>query len=178
MSAIDDFRNAKDEFFRNDPHSPLTQDQRAAFKGLRYFPENPSLDLVVDLEPFQDRKRVSILTNTGDAQTFLRLGNFNFTVDAVPASLTVYANEHGFFLPFADAMAGEETYGAGRYLEPERLPDGRFHVNFNLAYNPYCAYNENWSCPITPQENRIKVPIRAGEMTFKSHMEAEGTSAS
>jgi uncharacterized protein (DUF1684 family) len=169
MSTLEAFRKAKDDFFRNDPQSPLTQDQRLAFKGLKYFPENPGLDLVVDLAPFRDKKRVSILTNTGDTQTYLRLGKFNFVVDAVPASLTVYANEHGFFVPFADSLAGKETYGAGRYLEPERLPDGRFHVDFNHAYNPYCAYNENWSCPITPQENRIAVPVRAGEMTFEDH---------
>lgn len=170
MSTLDEFRKAKDDFFRSDPHSPLTREQRRAFKGLRYFGENPVLDLTVDLQPFQDKQRVSILTNTGDTQTYLRLGKFDFEIDAEPASLTVYANEHGFFLPFADSLAGEDTYGAGRYLEPERLPDGRFHVDFNQAYNPYCAYNENWSCPITPQENRIKVPIRAGEMTYEEHI--------
>ena len=169
MSALDDFRKAKDDFFRRDPQSPLSPEQRLAFKGLRYFPENSGLDLIVDLEVYPDRKRVSILTNTGDAQTYLRLGKFNFVVDGVPASLTVFANEQGYFLPFADTLAGKETYGAGRYLEPEKLPDGRFHVDFNLAYNPYCAYNENWSCPITPQENRIKLPLRAGEMTFEEH---------
>jgi uncharacterized protein (DUF1684 family) len=169
MTALDELRKAKDEFFRNDPYSPLTHEQRLTFKGLRYFPENRALDLVVDLKPFQERKRVSILTNTGDAQTYLRLGSFEFVVDTVVASLTVFANEHGYFLPFADSLAGEETYGAGRYLEPEKQPDGRFHVDFNQAYNPYCAYNENWSCPITPQENRIAVPIRAGEMTFEDH---------
>ena len=169
MSALNDFRKAKDDFFRRDPQSPLTKEQRLAFKGLRYFPENPGLDLTVDLEVYPDKKRVSILTNTGDAQTYLRLGKFNFVVDGVPASLTVFANEQGYFLPFADALAGKETYGAGRYLEPEKLPDGRFHVDFNLAYNPYCAYNENWSCPITPQENRIKLPLRAGELTFEEH---------
>jgi uncharacterized protein (DUF1684 family) len=75
------------------------------------------------------------------------------------------SNELGFFLPFVD-LSGVETYGAGRYLEPVERPDGRFEVDFNLAYNPYCAYNENWSCPITPAENRLRVPIRAGEMVF------------
>ncbi len=62
-----------------------------------------------------------------------------------------------------DSLANEETYGAGRYLDPEVLPDGRFHINFNVAYNPYCAYNDLYSCPLTPFENRVKVPIRAGE---------------
>ena len=77
-------------------------------------------------------------------------------------------NDSGeLFLPFADATSGVETYGAGRYLEPEALPDGRMSVDFNYAYNPYCAYNERWSCPITPAENRIDVPIRGGERIFR-----------
>jgi uncharacterized protein (DUF1684 family) len=84
-------------------------------------------------------------------------------VDNQPAELTVFFNQNGAFLPFVDNLAGQETYPAGRYLEPEPLPDGRFLVDFNMAYNPYCAYNEMWSCPLTPFENRLKVPIRAGE---------------
>ena len=81
-------------------------------------------------------------------------------------ALTVYANPQGFFLPFVDALAGTETYGAGRYLDPEPLGGGRVLLDFNRAYNPYCAYNEQWSCPITPRENRLAVPIRAGEKLF------------
>ena len=83
--------------------------------------------------------------------------------------LTLYAVGDEFFLPFVDSLAGKETYGAGRYLEPHRHGDGPFHIDFNYAYNPYCAYNERWSCPITPAENRLKVPIRAGEKLFESH---------
>ena len=68
-----------------------------------------------------------------------------------------------FFLPFVDTLAGEETYPAGRYLEPVQLEGNTFRIDFNQAYNPYCAYGDNWSCPITPAENRLSVPIRAGE---------------
>jgi len=64
-------------------------------------------------------------------------------------------------------LAGSETYPAGRYIEPEQLPNGKFLLDFNFAYNPYCAYNEQWSCPLTPFENRLKVPIRAGEKVYK-----------
>ena len=81
--------------------------------------------------------------------------------------LTLYHGAYGFFLPFVDSAAGIETYPSGRYLEPEPLPGDRFLVDFNLAYNPYCAYNDRWSCPITPFENRLKVPVRAGEKMFK-----------
>jgi uncharacterized protein (DUF1684 family) len=102
-------------------------------------------------------------------QNYDRFGRFHFEVDGEGVDLTVFQNEHGFFLPFADSLAGQETYGAGRYLEPELLSNGQLLVDFNLAYNPYCAYNAKWSCPITPAENRLKVPIRAGEKVFEVH---------
>ncbi|MEW5941072.1 MAG: DUF1684 domain-containing protein, partial [Chloroflexota bacterium] len=96
----------------------------------------------------------------------VRYGKLKWTVDGQDAELTIYEADYGFFLPFVDSLAGNETYPAGRYLEPEALGDNRFLVDFNLAYNPYCAYNEAWSCPLTPFENRLKVPIRAGEKLF------------
>lgn len=169
MSDLEAFRKMKDEFFRTSPHSPLTPEQKRRFRGLNYFPENPDLDLVVEVEEFPEKETIQMQTTTGDVQTYERFGRFRFTVEGQEVELTIYRNEHGYFLPFVDALAGKETYPAGRYLEPERLPDGRFRVNFNLAYNPYCAYNEAWSCPITPFENRLPVPIRAGEKIFEDH---------
>jgi hypothetical protein len=169
MSSLEQFRRQKDDFFRESPHSPLAPEQQEAFEGLNYFPENPTLDFKVDHEPFDDPERVQIQTNTGDVQSYQRYGRFRFDVEGKGAALTIFRNENGYFLPFVDSMAGEETYGAGRYLEPEELPDGRFHVDFNMAYNPYCAYNLNWSCPITPPENRLDVPVRAGEKVFENH---------
>jgi uncharacterized protein (DUF1684 family) len=169
MSELTQFRKMKDEFFREDHHSPLTADQKPEFSGLVYFPENTELDLWVEVETFDEQNEVQILTNTGDVQTYIRFGQFEFEYGEEHARLTLYANEHGYFLPFADSLAGTQTYGAGRYLEPEEGPDGRFHVNFNLAYNPYCAYNEYFSCPITPAENRLKIPIPAGEKIFQEH---------
>jgi len=88
-------------------------------------------------------------------------------VEGEEASLTVYSNEYGFFIPFVDSQAGKVTYGAGRYLDPELKEDGMLILDFNLAYNPYCAYNELYSCPIPPAENRLSVPIKAGEKNYK-----------
>jgi uncharacterized protein (DUF1684 family) len=166
MSELDEMRREKDAFFGESHHSPLLPEQQADFAGLNYFPENPELHLEVDVERFPEQEQIQIQTNTGDVQTYTRFGRFSFEVQGEQAELTVLENEHGYFLPFADSLAGTETYGAGRYLEPSRLPDGRFEVDFNEAYNPYCAYNEKWSCPITPFENRLKVPVRAGEKVF------------
>jgi uncharacterized protein (DUF1684 family) len=168
MSILDEFRRQKDEFFRRDPHSPLTPEQRQAFKGLAYFPENPALKLVTAIDEFEDKARVTMITSTGGVQDYLKYGQFTFQVDGQPATLQVYQDpDHGhLFLPFVDATAPEESYGAGRYLEIEQEPDGRFQVDFNLAYNPYCAYNPNWSCPVPPKENRLSVRIEAGEKRF------------
>ena len=167
MSKLEHIRREKDAFFKHDPHSPLLPEQKAGFSALRYFPENPDLDLSVEVERFPEGDEIQIQTNTGDVQTYERFGRFGFEIDGEPAQLTIFHNDNGYFLPFTDLLAGEETYGAGRYLEPERMPDGRFEVDFNQAYNPYCAYNGHWSCPTTPPENRLKVPIRAGEKTFE-----------
>ncbi len=165
MSELERFRKEKDEFFRESHQSPLLPKQQAAFGGLSYFPENPDLRLSVEVERMAG-EQVQIQTNTGAVQTYRRYGRFKFRVEGQVAELTIFENETGYFLPFADSLANQETYDAGRYLEPERQADGRFEVDFNLAYNPYCAYNERWSCPITPPENRLKVPIRAGERIF------------
>ncbi len=169
MDELERFRREKDEFLRINPQTPLTPEQRQAFTGLRYFPREPDLDLVVEVEEFPEHQSVEIQTSTGDVRSYERFGRFHFTVEGQEVGLTIYRSEDGYFLPFVDSLAGKETYGAGRYLEPVELPDGRFAVNFNLAYNPYCAYNANWSCPITPLENRVKVPIRAGEELFEAH---------
>ncbi len=166
MTELEEFRAGKDDFFAHHPQSPLTPDQKRDFRGLNYFPENPALRLEVKLEPFPEPDRIEMQTTTGDMQVYYRIGRIKFPVDGQEAELTIYQSEHGYFLPFVDSLAGKETYPAGRYLEPEPLPGGRFLVDFNLAYNPYCAYNDAWSCPLTPFENRLKVPIRAGEMLF------------
>ena len=169
MNELRKFRQQKDDFFRSHHQSPLTHEQTHDFKGLHYFPENPALKFEVKVEEFAEKEQISIQTSTGDIVSYDRYGQFEFTVDGITAKLTLYASDGEFFLPFVDALAGKETYGAGRYLEPYPLGNGKFLIDFNYAYNPYCAYNARWSCPLTPVENRLKVPIRAGEMVFEAH---------
>jgi hypothetical protein len=166
MKTLKTFRAEKDDFYARHHQSPLTPAQKRDFKGLDYFPENTALRLEIDVEISSTPESIMIDTTGGQPQTYQRFGRFKFVVDGQPAELTIYKNQNGYFLPFVDNLAGKETYPAGRYLEPEKLPNGKFLVDFNLAYNPYCAYNEQWSCPITPAENRLKVTIRAGEKIF------------
>ena len=166
MTELEVFRAEKDEFFGNHPQSPLTRGQKNDFNGLNYFPENDALRLEVKVDEFPIKEQFEMQTSTGDVQLYEKFAKFQFLVDGEKAELTIYQSQHGFFLPFVDSLAGRETYPAGRYLEPEPLPGGLFFVDFNIAYNPYCAYNEMWSCPITPAENRLKVAVRAGEKLF------------
>jgi uncharacterized protein (DUF1684 family) len=168
MTELEDFRAQKDDFFGSHPQSPLTREQKLNFKGLNYFPEKEDLRLEVKVDEFLMKETFEMQTSTGDVQVYEKFGKFRFKVEGDEAELTIYQSEHGFFLPFVDSLANLETYPAGRYLEPEPLPGGHFLVDFNVAYNPYCAYNEMWSCPITPAENRLKVAVRAGERLFHS----------
>src|SRR5574341_779916 len=168
MSVLETFRQGKDRFFKADRHSPLLPVQKETFEGLNYYPENSDLRFEVEVEPFQAQDTVTMQTSTGGVQDYIRWGRFRFEAAGQPAELTVFMSEGsgGYFLPFMDATNGDETYDSGRYLEIEPLPGGKFLVDFNLAYNPYCAYNEHWTCPIPPKENRLGVPIRAGEKKF------------
>jgi len=167
MTELGRFRKQKDKFFKSDEHSPLSKEQKRGFKGLKYYPENPALRFDAEVEPFAEHVHVQMQTSTGELQDYVKYGTFQFEVDGQAAVLTVYtSHDGGAFVPFADATSGSETYGAGRYLELEHDGDGRFHVDFNLAYNPWCAYAPQYSCPIPPKENRLQVPIRAGEKDF------------
>ncbi len=162
---LEDFRREKDNFFRQ-PDSPLKPEQRAGFSGLKYFSENPELRFSLPLDTEVAHDFIMMQTSTGGQQRYTRIGKISFSVAGQPAELFVYKDEHGFFLPFRDATGQDATYPAGRYLEPATGADGRLTVDFNLAYNPYCAYNERFSCPIPPRENWLAVRIEAGEKRF------------
>lgn len=168
MSNLAKIRAEKNQFIASHPHSPLTAEQKRDFDGLKYFSENENLCLEVEIQEFAQEESIEIQTSTGDMRTYYRFGHFTFNVAGQEASLTIYDTDFGLFLPFVDSLANSETYGAGRYLEPEPLESGKYLVDFNLAYNPYCAYNEQFSCPLTPFENRLQVPIRAGEKIFEA----------
>lgn len=170
MSHLENYRKSKNEAFRAELESPLTADQRREFKGLQYYPENPALKLTVSIDEYPEQKIVLMQTSTGSVKEYVQYGQFTFDVNGQAATLQVYQDleRNYYFLPFVDATSPEETYGAGRYLDLEPAPDGKFIVDFNYAYNPYCAYNDNWTCPIPPKENRISVRIEAGEKNFKT----------
>jgi uncharacterized protein len=169
------YRHRRDHFFAGHPHSPLSESQRAEFAGLDYFPERADLALNLPLDESGPGvgEMLDIPTTDGKTKSFTRAGRVQLEVDGVPVELTVFrdSDRGSLFIPFRDASAGGETYEVGRYLEPQVRPDGSLEVDFNYAYNPFCAYGTGWSCPIPPEENRIAVTIEAGEKAFRDPAE-------
>jgi len=166
-SKLEGFRQRKDAFFKEHAQSPLSDAQKEVFSSLNYFPDNPALRLQLDIDTTGEGvgDEITLGTVNGEAKQYTRIGRVHFEVEGQPVSLTVFKEKvrGHLFVPFRDTTAGQETYEVGRYLEPKLLPDGRLSLDLNLAYNPYCAYNTGWSCPIPPFENIVRVPIRAGE---------------
>ncbi|MEW5960775.1 MAG: DUF1684 domain-containing protein [Chloroflexota bacterium] len=168
LDSIEADRAEKDRFFRASPYSPI--EDRANFTGLNYYPPDPAFCFELPLQEAAQVEELTLQTSTGDEQPYYRIGAVEFEIEGESARLAVYKSPHhdGLFLPFRDASSGRETYGAGRYLEPAALGGGRLLVDFNLAYNPYCAYSEHYSCPLPPRENWLKVSILAGEKSYKN----------
>jgi uncharacterized protein (DUF1684 family) len=166
-TELEEFRADKDEFYAHDHRSPLRPTQQRIFKALCYFAENNALVIKSKIDRNVRPDVVRMETTKGTEQAYRRYGIVHFEVEGQPAEVTLYASEgsRNLFLPFRDETSGKETYGAGRYLDIE-APGDEVVIDFNYAYNPYCAYNADWNCPLPPAENWLRVPIRAGELTF------------
>lgn len=168
MNQLETFRAEKDEFFRDHPHSPVAG-APSKFTGLSYFPEAAAYRLEAEVEPFAEAEEVDLLTSVGDMQRYLRFGLARFELEGRELSLTLFkplgsdGHAAGLFVPFKDGTNGRETYGAGRYLETGPLVNERLLLDFNYAYNPFCAYSERYRCPLPPFENHLNADIRAGE---------------
>jgi uncharacterized protein len=165
-----DRRRAKDAFFARSQRSPLPGHRRPDFVGLAYFAPDPSHRLAgLRLEPAGDDGLVPIAVETSDdrTRTAYRIGRLRFSLEGRDLVLTAYrigdSASESLFIPFRDATSGHETYGAGRYLDVEPEADGTFALDFNEAYQPYCAYSDAYSCPLPPAENWLPIRIEAGE---------------
>jgi uncharacterized protein (DUF1684 family) len=161
----------RDDLFAHHPQSALPPERRAGFGGLSYFPHDPGGRVLADVVP-AERRRYDVPSSGGEAMAFERIGLARFALDGTPCELELYwlvGYGGGLFVPFADATAGAQTYGAGRYLLDTvkgadlGTRDGRLVLDFNLAYNPSCSYDPRWSCPLAPPPNRLRIPVRMGE---------------
>lgn len=165
-------RLEKDAYFRNDPDSPIPRGQRSQFKGLNYYPPDPSYTIPSKLERYDKPDPVMINTSKGTQQAYVKYGSLGFELRGKRLKLYVYKSaedpfSRSLFVPFSDATSGIETYKSGRYLDLEEHGGDEYDLDFNMAYNPFCAYSEEYICPIPPAENRLAVKILAGEKNYK-----------
>lgn len=169
-------RAAKDAAFAKD-NEPIPENRKKLFLPLEYFPIDPDYNVPASLKASNDRTIFEMPTSAGNRDKFRRVGTLEFLLKGQPLKLTAFApaaakNDDRLFVPFQDLTAGEETYPSGRFMDLDRSATGVYEVDFNRAYNPYCYYSPTWECPLPPPENRLKLPVRAGEKMKK----AEGKS--
>lgn len=172
-------RAAKDEGFKTAPDSPIPADKKNALLPLAYFPIDESYAVPATLEPAAERTRITVPTSTGETRELERIGALKFSLSGKPLRLTAFIDVESpqvnrLFVPFADHTNGTETYVAGRYMELDPTATGIYVVDFNVAYNPYCYYSPEFNCPYPPKENRLEVPIRAGERVHTANASAPG----
>ncbi len=172
-AQIERERREKDEFFAGGWQSPLPLQDRAEFKGLDYYPPAPDCRFEIELYEHEEKKTKKMAYTKGEERDFIQWGEFRFSIGGEECVLQAYKNdaeEGQLFIPFRDATSGQETYGAGRYLDlnaaRNHTADGKWILDLNRAYNPWCVYSENYTCPFVPQENWLAVPIRAGEKNY------------
>ena len=165
------FRAKRDQFFKEDPHSPLKETDRKKFKGLLYYPINLQYAITGPIERYPTEPKplyVNLPTNKGREKKYVKYGRFRFKWGGKEYELQIYRPLGGgeLFLPFKDKTSETETYSEGRYLHIEPMPGGKVLIDFNRAYNPFCAYNEKYTCPFAPKENWLDISIPAGEKRF------------
>ena len=170
FAKIQQSRQAKNRAFRQGNESPLTADQRPQFDSLKYFAPDKKYVVTARYAPLARLAPVALQMSDCRTEPYTPWGRATFELDGQRQQLTLFhkANDSTLFVPFADASNGRATYGGGRYLDAA-VPAGAaatIVLDFNQAYNPYCAYNNGYSCPVPPAENHLAVAVPAGEKAF------------
>jgi uncharacterized protein (DUF1684 family) len=169
---LKDFREKRDRFFKEDSQSPLKEGDRKKFKGLSYYPIDLKYAMVgiIDRYPTEPKPLyVTLPTNKETGRKYVKYGRFKFRWEGKMHALQIYRPLGGgeLFLPFKDKTSETETYPKGRYLSVEPMPGGKVLIDFNRAVNPFCQFNEKYTCPYAPEENWMNIVIRAGEKRFR-----------
>lgn len=171
VERIGEERQRTERFMRASDESPFAPED-IPFNGLDFYEPKPAYKVRARLTPIQSQKLLQMPTSTGEEEKYIRYAYADFEIEGQQARLLVlqpFDSQTRLFVPFADATSGEETYGGGRYLDiemPARTSKS-IELDFNKAYNPYCAYNPTYSCPLPPKENILDIPIRAGEKAYQ-----------
>jgi uncharacterized protein len=166
--TISEWRAEKDRFMQRSSESPIPPEERATFPPLSYFPIEPEYRVPASLTVDRSNDVIEIPTSRGERRPHNRVGKLSFTLKGRLLMLTAFVevgqqDTNHLFVPFGDLTNGTESYPGGRYLELDRTPTGIYDLDFNRAYHPFCYYNPKYDCPYPPRENRLPIPIRAGE---------------
>jgi len=168
------WRKERDEFFKSHQRSPLTLQEKKNFKGLKYYPFDSKYVFYGPIERYilhvnNPKYYATFLTNKGINKRYIRYGKFHFVFNGKEYMIEIYKSilSDFLFIPFKDKTNEKETYEGGRYIDAEILPEYKMVLDFNLAYNPSCAYNEKFVCVLPPKENMLGIEIQAGEKNFK-----------
>ena len=165
MAELERWRLERDGFFRHHYATPLADDLIASFVGMSYFPPDAAWHFAVVME--HKDSSVEIESSTGASSRYPGAGIAEIPFAAGPVRMRVlWGEEDDMFIPFRDLTSGVSTYSGGRYVAVDRSPDGGLVVDFNKATNPYCAYDEEFSCPLPPPGNNLHFPVTAGELDF------------
>lgn len=167
-------RFEKDKHFKYADKSPLTDKQQMGFRSLDYFPVHKAYRLTANVERIANPDTVSMAYTNGEKKQYSKFAKLNFELQDKEHTIFAYRNletnkkeANQVFIPFYDRTNEHSTYGGGRYLDIESFGEGDTTIlDFNKAYNPYCAYNEEFACPIPPDENRLDAIVKAGEKQF------------
>ena len=165
--------------FKDASKSPLLNKDLKSFKGLDFFPIDSSFIIKASLKRTPETEFYEMATNTDEKFYYREFGVLTFTIQSIKMQLTLYQSleesenplfEDYLFLPFTDETSGEISYGGGRYMDIYKSKintNDTIELNFNNTYNPYCAYNDSYSCPLTPRKNHLNIAVRAGIKDFK-----------
>ena len=170
MTRLAAARAEKDAEFQKSspPTTPVPDARKAELLPLKYYPIDPAYNVAAVLKPSDDKTIFMMPTSTGQPRPFRRAGTLEFTLQGQPRTLTAFVEAEApdmnrLFVPFADATTGTETYSGGRFMDLDRTLTGIYELDFNKAYTPYCYYSPTFECPYPPAENRLNIPIPAGE---------------
>lgn len=171
LTKLREARRQKDQTLHNAADSPIPGAQRATFAGLRYFAPGADFKVTASITRLPVLLPQPLAMSLGKPESYQRWGTAEFELGGKPQKLTLLqkAGDKQLFVPFTDPTNGEQTYGAGRYIDVPLPPAeaSEVELDFNQAYNPYCAYNHDYSCPLPLAENRLTVPVVAGEQAFQ-----------
>ncbi|SFU15397.1 hypothetical protein SAMN04489724_4407 [Algoriphagus locisalis] len=171
IERIEAERERQFKFIRFNFESPLTDEQKASFTKLNFYPIDPTYKVKARMVPIEDRKVREVPLTDGTKEKYIEHSWAEFELNGKSEKLLLLQamnepDKRNFFLAFADATSAEETYGGGRYINARQDGKNSITIDFNLAYNPYCAYNPDYGCPLPPKENLLDIAIPVGEKNY------------